>query len=117
MVLEPITDNDQHKVTWDKEENMQAIRERLNVLLKGCKCVTGCKNRVCGCRKKDIKCSEGCQCTNCENYGLPPQDREDLANVALQETAQSSSTSDEEHTDEFVFAAANNDSNVHAELQ
>ena len=79
------------------------------MLLKGCKCVTGCKSRVCGCRKKDIKCSEGCQCTNCENYGLPPQDREDLANVALQERAQSSSTSDEEHTDEFaefVFAAA-----------
>ena len=115
MVLEPITEygwsleDGQLKVTWDTEENMRTVRERLNVLLKGCKCITGCKNRICGCRKKGTFCSEGCQCTNCENHGLPTQDREDLADIALEEVVQSNTTSEEDDENEFaefVFAAA-----------
>ena len=58
-------------VVWDKEENMQLVRERVNLLLRGCKCVTGCKNRVCGCKRKNSKCTEGCQCINCENEDSP----------------------------------------------
>ena len=34
-------------LTWDTEQNMQNVRERVGILLKGCKCMTGCKNRVC----------------------------------------------------------------------
>ena len=40
-------------VVWDTEENMQLVRERVNLLLRGCKCVTGCKNRVCGGKRKN----------------------------------------------------------------
>ena len=130
MVLEPITDygwsleNDKLRVTWDTEENMQTVRERVGVLLKGCKCITGCKNRVCGCRKKDTNCTEGCLCINCENQALPSQDREDLADVALEEAVHSNIhvNLDEEDADEFaefVFAAAfdvGNETNVNAEL-
>ena len=58
MVLKPITDygwsleNDLLHITWDTQENMQIVRERFSLLLKGCKCITGCKNMTCGCRKK-----------------------------------------------------------------
>ena len=53
MVLEPITEygwsvhNDQLRVVWDTDENMAAVRDRVNVLLKGCKCASGCQNRRC----------------------------------------------------------------------
>lgn len=48
MVLRPITEyvwdlNDgKLTVIWDTQMNMQAIRDRVNLLLRGCKCVTGC---------------------------------------------------------------------------
>ena len=65
MVLKPITENgwtiENTKLgaVWDTEENMQLVQERVNLLLRGCKCVTGCKNRVCGCKRKNSKCTEG----------------------------------------------------------
>ena len=124
MDLEPITEygwnlqNDQLQVTWDTEENMMKVRERVSILLKGCKCSTGCKNRVCGCRKKSIKCGEGCQCTNCENtdceHTASSHDREDLTDVTIEEAVVSNltmDTEDEEEFAEFVFAAALDDDN------
>ena len=120
MVLEPITDygwhldNDTLHLTWDTEEN---VRERVSTLLKGCKCMTGCKNRICGCRKNGRNCSEGCQCTNCENHALPSQDRQDLADVALEETVHNSmELEEEEEFAEFVFAAAFDVDDVNTEF-
>ena len=46
---------------------MEAVRQRVIQLLKGCKCKTGCTTSRCGCRKKNKECSEGCECTNCSN--------------------------------------------------
>ena len=63
MVLKPITENgwtiENTKlcVVWDTEENMQLVRERVNLLLRGCNCVTECKNRVCGCKRKNFNCT------------------------------------------------------------
>ena len=68
-VLEPVTEygwtiEDRNLcITWDTDENMKTVRERVSLLLRGCKCVTGCKNKVCGCKKKDTTCTEGCHCT------------------------------------------------------
>lgn len=72
-------------VVWDTDVNIQSIRERVNVLLKGCKCVTGCKHRVCGCRNKHAKCSEGYQCINCQNQHLPEEESDELAMVTIEE--------------------------------
>ena len=58
---------------------MKTVRERVSLLLRGCKCVTGCKNKVCGCKNKDTTCTEGCQCTNCENQVSPREERDELA--------------------------------------
>ena len=72
--------------------------------------MTGCKSRVCGCKRKDTNCTEGCQCTNCENQFLPLQDREDLAAVMLEEAVHSKilhlDEDEEEEFAEFVFTAA-----------
>ena len=72
------------------------------------KCVTGCKNKVCGCKKKDTTCTEGCQCTYCENQVSPREERDELAVIALEEEVHSSGHMDLEERDEFaefVFAA------------
>ena len=73
MVLHPLA-NFGWKVTdesltfdWDSENNMEAVRQRVIQLLKGCKCRTGYTTSRCGCRKKNKECSEGCECTNCSN--------------------------------------------------
>lgn len=125
MVLQPITDYGwslENNELKDTEENVRRVRERVGVLFKGCKCITGCKNRVCGCRKKNTNCTEGCLCINCENQALLSQDREDLADIALEEAVHSNNILDEEDEDEFaefVFAAAfeeGNETNVNTEL-
>ena len=46
---------------------IDAIRERVAGLLKGCGCKTGCQTRQCGCKGKGKACGEGCNCMNCTN--------------------------------------------------
>ena len=115
MVLKPITDygwslqNDLLHITWDTNENMQMVRERVSLLLKGCKCITGCKNMICGCRKRGTKCTEGCQCVNCKNQVTAVEEREDLVYVALEETLLTGinrNSDEEDDFAEYVFAAA-----------
>ena len=116
MVLKPITENGwtikntKLCVVWDREENMQLVRERVNLLLRGCKCVTGCKNRVCGCKRKNSNCTGGCQCINCDNEVSPAEESDELSVIALEEEVQSSGNSylnedEEDEFAEFVFAA------------
>ena len=73
MSLEPIenygwaiTDNSL-TILWGSEENITAIRERVHLLLEGCKCVTGCISNRCGCKRKGKTCYIGCQCLSCSN--------------------------------------------------
>ena len=69
-------------ITWNTGKNMQMVCGRFSLLLKGCKCITGCKNMICGC-KKGIKCTEGCQCVNCQKQVTAVEEREDLVYVAV----------------------------------
>ena len=48
-------------------ENKKAVAERVGLLTKGCRCITGCLTGRCGCRRKGKKCSEGCECLHCIN--------------------------------------------------
>ena len=92
---------------------MTKVRQRV---LRGCKCITGW---VCGCRKKGIKCSEGCQCTNCENIASPSHDREEVAHITLEEAAVTNQAMDkegEEEFAEFMFGAAFDHSDVDPEI-
>ena len=68
--------------------NMQTIRDRVNLLLRGCKCVTGCSTGRCSCRRSKRHCYEGCQCVNCSNTVIATIDSNpDLAEIAIEELA------------------------------
>ena len=52
---------------WDSDHNVKKVQNRVQGLLKGCKCTKGCKTNVCGCKQRGQICSEGCQCHGCVN--------------------------------------------------
>lgn len=90
-------------VVWDTPENVQAIHDRVNLLLKGCKCVTGCKTMRCSCKRKHTHCSEGCQCVNCLNVPRAVGKEEfDLNEIAHEEEVMADVTQLEVNTDELV---------------
>lgn len=118
MVLQPITEygwtlsDNKLTVLWDTPENMEAIRQRVHLLLKGCKCVTGCTTRRCGCKKNSTQCSEGCQCTNCLNMPDTEGMDLDLAEIGLEEEVTTDITQLDTDTDElidWVFGAEQDD--------
>ena len=73
MKLEPMIEHgwyyngDELNYEWDSELNIAKIKSRVASMLKGCKCRTGCTTAICGCRKRDQHCSEGCDCIGCTN--------------------------------------------------
>ena len=44
-------------IEWDTEVNLAAIRERVHLLNRGCKCASGCSTNCCGCRKREHQLS------------------------------------------------------------
>ena len=75
-------------VEWDTESNIRAIKHRVDLLTKGCKCTTSCSTNRCGCRKKGNKCSLGCECINCintENDASVSPVSEEMREVAIEE--------------------------------
>ena len=63
-------------IDWDSKESMQTVRQRVDLLLKGCACKGGCNTRKCGCKKNGLSCCPGCRCvncTNCSHNNLPQQ--------------------------------------------
>ena len=47
--------------------NIERAKQRVEAVLGGCKCKTGCGTRRCGCRKNGRFCGPGCQCIGCTN--------------------------------------------------
>ena len=66
--------NEQLSIDWDSSENLSTIKERVQLLTKGCKCKSGCGTSRCGCRRKGHHCSEGCVCQHCCNF---PSDQDE----------------------------------------
>ena len=48
-------------------ENQAKIRERIQHVLNGCKCKTGCTTKRCKCKRQLQGCGPGCHCLNCQN--------------------------------------------------
>ena len=74
MMLAPLhrhgwtRDNDgKLHIYWDTEENRQTVKSRVDLLMKGCSCKSGCSTKRCGCQKNGELCGPGCQCVNCKN--------------------------------------------------
>ena len=61
-----------------------------------CGCKTGCNQGRCQCNKSKMKCSDLCQCTNCENKDVrsniidaedeQPDEDDDLDSIYLDDT-------------------------------
>ena len=57
---------------------MAEIKQRVSMLLKGCKCRAGCGSAACGCKKKGERCHEGCDCIGCMNNDHEAADVENV---------------------------------------
>ena len=56
---------------WDSQEKVDAVKQRVASLIRGCKCRTGCGASHCGFKKNTKICSMGCECINCLNTATP----------------------------------------------
>ena len=108
LVLHPITNygwtlrDGKLTIIWDTPSNLQAVRERVSLLLRGCKCATGCSTGRCGCKKSNRQCSEGCQCKNCSNVSGRTEEATDLAEIAIVEELTTENTDIGEDTEELM---------------
>ena len=55
------------EVVWDTPEAEQVVKKRLDFVLTGCGCKTGCTNKRCKCLKQQQACGPGCRCVGCRN--------------------------------------------------
>ena len=93
MVVQPLVeygwklDGEMLTFDWDSSANMEAVRERVAGLTRGCHCRTGCGTSRCGCKGKGKTCSEGCECTNCSNIqdALHRDSTDDLLEISVEE--------------------------------
>ena len=60
-------ENRKLEIDWEVQENREKAKMSLDFVLKGCKCKTGCKTRICSCRKKERQCGPSCYCQFCNN--------------------------------------------------
>ena len=114
MVLQPITqygrnikDEGLTIDEWNTEENLAAIRERVHLLIRGCKCASGCSTNRCGCMKREHQCSPGCECINCTNlsqseYSMRNSSDADVSILCLEEETEYEEV---ENIMYFVFGA------------
>ena len=73
-------------VDWDSNEHEEAVKERVLLLTKGCKCKTGCMTRRCMCKRKGQSCSEGCSCLNCLNLQAQVEITNDRESMDIEDT-------------------------------
>ena len=114
MVLQPITSygwaltNQELCIVWDTPDNMAAIRHRVSLLLRGCKCTTGCSTGRCSCKRNKRHCYEGCQCKNCSNLPCRTEEPTQLAELALEEEIGCRSDSDDDIEDliDWIFGSS-----------
>ena len=94
------------KIQWDTPENVALATQKVNYVLNGYKCKTGCHSRDCGSKNKK-NCGPGCRCIGCGNgpsintdaHCLDDDgDRDELHCLEVQDILNESS--DEGYTDE-----------------
>ncbi len=90
-------------IDWDSSSNVEAIKQRVMVLTRGCKYKTGCSTARCGCKKKAMQCLEGCLCINCTNLPTSASTDTEIAQVIQQETEETDIDSElDGDTDELI---------------
>jgi len=104
---------------WDSTENITAVKKRVLLLTKGCKCKTGCTTGRCGCKRKGQNCSEGCSCLHCSNLpASSDREKQTLQDTAELEMEENEVQGDEDINDEIenIFGSLPaNDSDLESE--
>ena len=90
-------------VDWDSDVNMDTVKERVERLLKGCGCKTGCQTRQCRCKAKGKICSEGCNCTNCTNTSQQTHNVREMEETSIEEIMEDSPPDDLNEVMEWIF--------------
>ena len=67
-------------------KNVQSIWERVHVLLRVCKYITGCTTGRCSCRRKEKECGKGCQCLNCTNINTVHDKDTEIDELVIEES-------------------------------
>ena len=99
-------------INWEAPDVQEKISMNIEILTKGCHCKTGCKSKVCGCRKKLRHCGPGCDCHGCTNLPSVSIHEEELqADQSNSDTESDTESSSDEMmsdteiiTDEFIFS-------------
>ena len=93
-----IEDNGKLAIDWESQENIQKVRKRVDLLLKGCACKTGCKTNRCSCKRNCLACSPGCRCMHCCNDDSPSRE-EDILEAEVDDIMNSVFGENNEHAD------------------
>ena len=115
MILQPMQNygwvikNGILSILWDSDINIQTIHDRVDALLSGCKCSTGCSSKRCGCLKKLKYCSVGCQCISCCNIPDNGQHTRTDTTIPLLEDLEAGHLSDREDEDicDLIYTQTN----------
>ena len=115
MILQPMQNygwvikNGILSILWDSDINIQTIHDRVDALLSGCKCSTGCSSKRCGCLKKLKYCSVGCQCISCCNTPDNGQHTSTDTTIPLLEDLEAGHLSDREDEDiwDLIYTQTN----------
>ena len=98
------------EVVWDTPETEQVVKKRLDFVLTGCGCKTGCTNKRCKCLKQQQACGPGCRCVGCRNSHKTPESRK-------QPMSTHNETSAMEHSQTALTQQPCEDDVHHLELQ
>ena len=90
-------ENGELGIQWDSPKNLTKSKERVEYVLSGCKCKTGCTNKRCKCFKQERRCGPGCKCVNCMN--TLSNHLLDVHDLVLSEQCHSNSEDDYVETD------------------
>ena len=89
------------EVVWESEENQEKAKDKIEYILKGCKCSkTGCCNKKCKCKKSERFCGPGCRCVNCTNIPGGRQEWDEEVNELELQGQEDICEGEEEYVDE-----------------
>lgn len=93
------------EVQWDTPENVTRAQQKVDYVLNGCKCKTGCHTKRCSCRKNS---GPGCRCVGCGNAvstsAACNDNNEELVSLELGDFLnQGSDSTDDSDTDSEQF--------------
>lgn len=106
------------EVLWDTPENVARAKQKVDYVLNGCKCKTGCHTRRCSCQKNGKNCGPGCRCIGCGNVASATADSDansdddELHNIEIEDILNEPSDGGSTDASDDDFDQFENDANI-----